>query len=160
MADALAIAAEIIKRPEIEGFRSKPYLCPAKVWTIGYGSTRDAAGKPVTANTPPVNETEATRLVIRDLGDAARTVDRLVTVYLTTNQKAALIDFVYNLGPGAFASSTLLKKLNASDYKGASEEFGKWVYSGGKVLNGLVNRRKIERDLFVKDMLPKDIKLV
>lgn len=81
-------------------------------------------------------------------------------VYLTANQKAALIDFVYNLGAGAFGSSTLLKKLNAGDYKGAADEFPKWVYAGGRVLGGLVNRRKIERDLFIKDTLPKDIKLV
>lgn len=157
MADALSMAADIIK--EFEGFSATPYQCPAKVWTIGYGSTRDLDGNAVSAKTPPVTRTQATSLLMRDISGAMRDVERRVQVYITAPQKAALISFVYNLGSGAFGGSTLLRKLNASDYKGAADEFPKWVYSAGKLLNGLVRRRNMERDIFLKDTLHKDVKL-
>ena len=62
----------------------------------------------------------------------------------------ALMSFVFNLGLGSFKSSTLRKKLNASDFEGAKAEFGRWVYAGGKVVQGLVNRRKEESEFFAR----------
>jgi lysozyme len=74
---------------------------------------------------------------------------KLVTYPINGNQFDALVDFSFNLGLGNLGSSTLLKKLNAGDVKGASEEFLRWDKAGGKVLAGLTRRRKAERDLFL-----------
>lgn len=76
-------------------------------------------------------------------------VSDLVKVPLNQNQFDALVSFAFNLGLGNLKSSTLLKKLNASDYIGASKEFERWNRAGGKVLNGLTRRRIAERDLFL-----------
>lgn len=73
-----------------------------------------------------------------------------VTVALNQNQFDALVSLTYNIGTGAFASSTLLKKLNAGDYKGAAAQFDVWNKAGGKRMQGLVNRRSTERKLFEK----------
>jgi lysozyme len=76
-------------------------------------------------------------------------VNKLVTYTINQNQFDALVDFSFNLGLGNLGSSTLLKKLNAGDIKGAAEEFLRWDKAGGKVLAGLTKRRKAERDLFL-----------
>ena len=133
---------------EFEGFVPHPYQDPAGVWTIGYGSTRDAQGQPVTAATRPVTEADAKVLVSRDLMAAAVAVAGNVHVALNADQRAALQDFVYNLGRGNFRSSTLLRKLNAGDFNGAAAEFDKWDMAGGKHLAGLLRRRQAETDLF------------
>ena len=75
---------------------------------------------------------------------------KYVSGTLTQNQFDALVSFCYNVGQSNLLSSTLLKKLNNKDYKGASNEFLKWNKSGGKVLQGLANRRKDEREVFLK----------
>jgi lysozyme len=133
---------------QFEGFRSAAYQDSVGVWTIGFGSTHDASGARVTADTPPVTEDEARALAKRDLLTAAAEVARDVTVQLDDNQTAALEDFIYNLGAGNFRSSTLLRKLNAGDYEGAAAEFDKWDMAGGRVLAGLLRRRQAETDLF------------
>jgi lysozyme len=76
---------------------------------------------------------------------------RYVTVQITVNQAVALADFIFNVGGGAFAKSTLLRKLNAEDCVGAADQFPRWNQSNGKVLPGLVTRRADERALFVAD---------
>jgi lysozyme len=76
-------------------------------------------------------------------------VHRLVTVPLTQLQFDALVSFAYNCGQGNLAKSTLLKKVNARDFAGAAQEFGKWVKAGGMTLKGLVRRRKYESRLFL-----------
>lgn len=126
-----------------EGFSATAYRCPANVWTIGVGHTNG-----VTEKSAPISEEEAMALLHEDLEEAASGVNRLVKVPLTQGQFDALVSFVFNLGAGSLASSTLLKKLNASDYLGAAEEFNRWVHGGGKVLPGLVRRRVEERALF------------
>jgi len=133
---------------EFEGFSAKPYQDPVGVWTIGYGSTRDANGHPITATTPVVTEGQAKALVTRDLMAAAQGVDSMVKVHLTDNERAALQDFTYNLGVGNLRTSTLLRKLNAGDLEGAAAEFVKWDMAGGKVLAGLLRRRQAETALF------------
>jgi lysozyme len=133
-----------------EGFESAPYLCPAKVPSIGYGSTRYANGTRVTLQDPHITKTQATQLVLDTLGEYEDAVNRYVKVTLTQNQFDALVDFAYNVGIGALQKSTLLQKLNSGDYTGASNEFGKWVHGGGAVLPGLVTRRKAEKTLFLK----------
>lgn len=135
---------------EFEGFSAKPYRDSAGVWTIGYGSTRDQLGHPVTAHTPLITKAIAEGLMRRDLTKAATEVSHDVHVPLTDEERAALIEFVYNVGSGAFAGSTLLRKLNAGDHDGAADQFARWNRAGGHVLAGLIRRRAAERAEFLK----------
>lgn len=132
-----------------EGFRSKPYLCPTGVPTIGYGSTFYPGGRKVSLQDKPVSESEATELLAVVLTKFESAVNDLVTATLTQNQFDALVSFVYNIGPGAFTKSTLRRKVNAdtSDPTIAAE-FAKWVNGGGKKLPGLVRRRADEAKLY------------
>lgn len=133
---------------EFEGFSAKPYLCPAKVPTIGYGSTRYADGTKVTLNDAPISKEQGDQLLLDTLGQYEDAVGRLAHVPLNQNQFDALVDFAYNCGVGNLEKSTLLKLLNAGDYKGAAVQFGVWVRGGGVELPGLVRRRAAERKLF------------
>jgi lysozyme len=126
-----------------EGLRTTAYQDSGGVWTIGYGHTADVkAGDTCT-------EQQATDWLTSDMAWAFDELARVVTVPCTDNQQAALADFVFNLGSGNFESSTLLRKLNAGDYDGAADEFPKWVYCDGVVLQGLVIRRDNEQQLFL-----------
>jgi lysozyme len=142
----IAVAARLAA--EFEGFSATPYLCPANVWTIGYGTTR-IQGEPVTATTSEVTHGQAEAYLQDDLAQAARDVDRLCRVPLTINHRAALVSFVYNLGAGALGRSTLLRVLNGENYADAAAQFDLWVMAGGKKLNGLVRRRAAEKALFL-----------
>jgi len=133
---------------QFEGWSAVPYQDPAGVWTIGYGSTRDLSGNPVTASTPALTTEQGQQLLIRDMTAAAQAVEQGVHVPLTDGQRAALVDFVYNLGAGNFNSSTLLKDINAGDMAGAAAQFDLWDHAGGKVLAGLLRRREAETALF------------
>jgi GH24 family phage-related lysozyme (muramidase) len=133
---------------DFEGFESKPYLDIVGVPTIGYGSTRYPSGKRVTINDPAISEGQAIALLQATLVEYENGVNQLAKVPLTQNQFDALTSFAYNLGVTAFASSTLLKKLNAKDYVGAANEFPKWNKAGGKVVAGLTRRRLAEQKLF------------
>jgi GH24 family phage-related lysozyme (muramidase) len=137
---------ELIRR--FEGFRSKAYRCPAGVWTIGYGSTRYADGTRVHQSDPPITEAQADEIMRATLGEYERAVDRYVSVFVNQNEFDALVDFAYNAGAKNLLNSTLLKKLNAGDRKGAAKEFERWVYADGQILGGLVRRRMAERVLF------------
>ena len=128
-----------------EGCRLKAYKCPRGVWTIGYGHTNNVRPDDV------ITQDEAEELLKRDLKVHEDNVKRVVKIALTQNQFDALVSFEYNVGYGAFANSTLLKLLNAGNYNGASKQFERWVYAGDRVLEGLVKRRKAERELFLSD---------
>ena len=136
------LAAQIAQ--PFEGFSATPYPDPAGVWTIGYGSTYDADGTPVTANTAPISQATALKLLELQLNQALATIRRDVRVPLTDEETAALEDFIYNVGAGNFAASTLLQDLNAGDYDAAAGQFERWDRAGGKVLAGLVRRRAAE----------------
>lgn len=140
-------AIELIK--EFEEFRAEAYLCPAKVPTIGYGSTKYADGTKVTLKDRAITEDEASRLLDVTLDEYEEVINAKVTVPLLQNHFDALVSFVYNVGKGAFKTSTLLKKLNAGDFDGAGKEFARWKKAGGKVLAGLVARRKAETEMFL-----------
>lgn len=128
-----------------ESLRLEAYLCPANVWTIGYGHT----GKDVVEGAE-ITEEEADELLVADLRRFEAVVSKVKSP-LTQSMYDALVSFVYNIGGGAFLNSTLLKKLALRDYEGAALEFGKWNKGGGRVLNGLVRRRQDEMELFLKD---------
>lgn len=125
-----------------EGLRLRAYRCPAGVATIGFGATRGVKmGQVITA--------EVAEQMLRD--DVARFDDELaglLKVPVTQGQWDALSSFVYNLGSGNLAGSTLLRKLNSGDSAGAAREFDRWVKADGKTLPGLVRRRAAERALF------------
>ena len=126
-----------------EGFRSDAYLCPAGVWTIGYGHTGDVEeGQSVT-------EEEAEELLLQDVAFAEDAVNSLVEVELSQQMFDALVCFVYNVGVGAFEQSTLLRLLNQGQKEEAAEQFLRWNKAGGKELAGLTRRREAERDLFL-----------
>lgn len=131
---------ELIKAHE--GYSEVRYICPAGLPTIGYGHT--GAG----VKLGRVTREQAEALLRSDVREAERAVLRLINVPLTNNQYAALVSFTFNLGSGALQRSTLRSKLNRAEYDGAANEFGKWVFAGGKRLKGLVNRREAERQLF------------
>jgi lysozyme len=147
MAD-LSIAAELCKR--FEGFRSKPYLCPANVATIGYGSTYYANGVKVTLNDVPTTQEEAHVLLMHELEHTYLPgVIRNCPVLLSDTRKLnAIVDFCYNLGTGRLQTSTLKRKINEQDWDAAKVELMKWNKGGGKVLTGLDKRRKAEIALF------------
>lgn len=128
---------------EFEGLRLKAYRDPVGVWTIGYGHTGGDV-KPGQV----ISQARAEQLLKGDTGWAQDAVRRSVKVPLSQGQFDALTSFTYNLGGGALASSTLVKKLNARDYAGAQKEFGRWVHAGGEVLAGLVRRRAAEAKMF------------
>jgi lysozyme len=127
---------------KFENLKLDAYLCPAGVWTIGYGHTRNV--KPDMR----ITKAEAERLFQEDVFDFKKSLEKLVKVDLTQSQYDALLSLVFNIGEKQFASSTLLKNLNSGNYKLASNEFSRWVYSKGKVLRGLERRRAIEKKLF------------
>jgi lysozyme len=143
----LELAAELCKR--FEGFRSKPYLCPANVATIGYGSTYYANGTKVTLNDPPMSEKEAHALLMAELEHTYLPgVLRNCPILLTDEKKCnAIVDFCYNLGTGRLQTSTLKRKINAQDWEGAKEQLMLWTKGGGKVLPGLLKRRQAECSL-------------
>ena len=131
-----------------EGFRAKPYRCPAGVPTIGYGTTRWPDGEAVSMDDPPITEEAASGLLRASMAKFAADVDRLVAVPLNEGERGALISFTYNLGAGALRQSTLLKKLNAGDRSGAAAEFHRWNRAGSSILEGLTRRRAEEEAMF------------
>lgn len=140
----LDIAAALCK--QFEGFRSKPYLCPAGVATIGYGSTYYGNGTKVSLSDAPISEPEASNLLLNELRHTYLPgVLRNCPVLATDEKKCnAIVDFCYNLGVGRLQTSTLKRKVNAQDWEGAKEQLMLWTKGGGRVLPGLLKRRTAE----------------
>lgn len=116
--------------------------------TIGYGHTSDGFMKVQRGLT--ITPAQAEAALEYDLNETAAKVDELVKVELTDNQFGALVSFAFNVGTGAFAKSTLLKKLNKGDYASVPSELARWTRNDGKVMQGLVNRRAAEAGLWAK----------
>ena len=132
-----------------EGLRLKPYLCSAKVPTIGHGSTFYENNKKVLMSDPPITKQLAEELLQLSADRFARKVINLVKKPITQNQLNALTSFAYNLGSGALASSTLLKKVNVNPNDVTiRNEFLRWNKANGVALKGLTNRRIKEADLY------------
>lgn len=126
-----------------ESLRLEAYKDSVGVWTIGYGHTSGVyEGMKIT-------EAQAEAYLRADLSTAENAVNTKVTYSIVQHQFDALVSFTFNVGTGNFGGSTLLKKLNAGDVSGAADQFDVWIYAGGKVLNGLVNRRAAEKELFL-----------
>src|ERR1700722_5665933 len=135
-------AAGIALIKNYEGLHLTPYLCPAKVWTIGYGHSRTVrAGMKITPD-------QADQLLDDDLRLAERAVQRLVTVPLNDNQFSALVSFAYNVGIANFESSPLLALLNRGWYEQVPAQLTRWDRGGGEPLGGLARRRAAEARLW------------
>lgn len=136
---ALAIASALVAAHE--GRSLVAYVDPVGIPTICEGIT---AGVRLGDRATPQ---QCDALLEIEVRRSLSSVERLATVQMPDTRKAALASFVYNVGETQFSRSTLLRKLNAGDAKGACAELSRWVYAGGKVYKGLVNRRKAEREL-------------
>lgn len=132
-----------------EAFHAEAYKREnEQYWTIGYGHYGSDV-KPGMV----ITEEEARKLLRQDIAEAENAVNKNVKVPISQNMFDALVSFTFNVGTGAFQESTLLKKLNAGDYKGAQQEFYKWTKDdSGKVLGGLVHRREKEAEMFGTDI--------
>jgi lysozyme len=127
-----------------EGCKLKAYQDGGGVWTIGYGHTGGV--KPNSR----ITQEEADSLFRLDIGYAVKCVNDH-TLSCTQNQFDALVDFVFNVGPSQFLTSHLLSYHNRGEYEKAAAEFPKWKYDNGKVVDGLINRRKRERELYARE---------
>ena len=125
-----------------EGFEDTAYLCPANVWTIGYGRTKNVK------EGDRITEPQAERDLEEELQEFGAQVLGVVDVSLLQNEFDALTSWTYNLGVGNLSSSTLLKKLNAGDKDSVPSEMLRWNKAAGKVLAGLTARRQAEADLW------------
>ena len=131
-----------------EGFEScrlSAYQDSKGVWTNGWGHT----GPDVYEGCPDIDQPTAQFNLKHDTARAELAVNQGCNVPVTQNEFDAMVDFTFNVGWTAFMNSTLLKRLNALDNAGAATEFQAWVYSGGKMLNGLKRRRDAEARLFL-----------
>lgn len=132
---------------DFEGFSSKPYLCPAKLATIGYGNTFYSNGKKVTMLDKPITKDQAFEMFKEIADKFAKRVSSVVTAPLNQNQFNSLVSFAYNCGVANLMNSTLLKKVNANHNDPAIRtEFLKWDKVGTKKLAGLTKRRIYEAD--------------
>lgn len=128
---------------EVESVELKAYLDGGGVWTNGVGHTG-----PDVHEGQVVDEAQVDAWLKEDVLEAEDAVNRGVKVSLSQNQFDALVSFTFNVGVSAFLNSTLLRKLNASDYEGAKNELSRWVRDNGKIVKGLVNRRLKEQKLY------------
>lgn len=136
-----AAGLALIKRAE--SFAANPYRCPAGKLTIGYGHVLSMQDRII----PPITVEQADALLASDLSWVEEDLNAL-PVPLTQGQFDALASLTYNIGRGAFAGSTLKKRLLAHDMTGAADQFPRWVRVDGKVQLGLVNRRIEELRMF------------
>lgn len=158
-AEARAEALAIV-RPIAAGFegmhrrlpdgRIGPYLCPAGYWTIGRGATHYADGRPVGPDDPPISEEAAERLF--DLMLPVYMDDALAlspTLIRWPRRLAGITDFCFNCGRARYKASTLRRRVAEEDWQGAHDEMLKWTRGGGRVLPGLVRRRRVVAPLML-----------
>jgi lysozyme len=132
-----------------EGLSLTPYLCSAKVPTIGYGNCYYPNSKKVTMLDKAITKKEAFEMFKIIADQFSIKVSKLITSNVNQNQSNALVSFAYNIGVNGFSKSTLLKKVNFNpDDLSIKNEFLKWNKAGGKIIKGLTTRREIESDLY------------
>ncbi|MFZ9066242.1 MAG: lysozyme [bacterium] len=139
-AEALDFAADLCIR--FEGFSPVEYLCPAGVKTIGYGTTTNYPVGPIT-------EAQGRDLLYRDLSYVLPSVLALCPV-LDGFRLSAVLSWTYNLGVGRLRASTMRKRINEGDWESAAREMKRWNRANGRILRGLVIRRQVEAELFLR----------
>jgi|TARA_R100001440_G_scaffold42429_1_gene62157 lysozyme len=127
---------------KFEGCELEAYLCPAGVWTIGYGHTKDVK------EGDKINRDEADYLLQEEMIEYESYINDFVEVPLEQNQFDALCSWVYNLGPTNLKNSTMLRVLNEEKYADVPQEIKRWNKAGGEVLDGLIKRREAEAKMF------------
>jgi lysozyme len=127
---------------QFEGLRLTAYLCPAKVWTIGYGSTGSHVNAGMT-----ITEQQAEALLRRDLARFEAAVAKAAP-NASPSQFDAMVSLAFNIGTEAFRGSTLLRLHKAGNHSAARAQFARWNRAGGKVLAGLTRRRAAEAELY------------
>lgn len=138
-------AYQLIK--QFEGLRLEAYLCPAGIWTIGYGHTSDVSPNSF------ITIQEADEYLHRDVASVEMQLNKL-NLSLSQCQWDAIVSFVFNVGIGNFKASTLLAKIRINpDDNSIMDEFLRWVYANGKVMRGLQKRRLAEMKLYFSDKL-------
>jgi lysozyme len=161
---AIQLAAKLATRPGFDCLHDpnprtnliEAYYDPVGYPTQGYGRCMSWKRYSPLTQFAPITQDTALQWLYDDLAKAERDIDRLLAgVELTPPAKAALIDFVFNLGPVALANSTLLRLIKARDFVSAGEQFGRWVYGKKQdgtrvVLPGLVKRRAAEKQLWIE----------
>ena len=140
---------------EFESFENAPYLDSARVWTIGYGSTYYPNGKPVTGRDKPITreyaETIQRNVISKDFEPVINELleKQIASGFVNQNMYDAILSLTYNIGVNGFRRSSVLRLLKQGDKQNAADAFLLWNKADGKVLKGLVNRRKKERELFL-----------
>lgn len=149
MGTAIEIALKLCRT--FEGFYSKPYLCPASVATIGYGTTYYEDGRKVTLKDKPIDRTRAEELLTLQLTTIYMAGVLKCSPMLAAHPSAlgALTSFAYNLGVPRYRGSTLRKRVEAEDWERAQVEILKWNRAGGRVMKGLQRRRLVESAFLV-----------
>lgn len=146
MKKALSTAVALCKH--FEGLYLKPYLCPAGLATIGWGTVWKPDGSKVTMDDPPITADVAELWLIQQLQRECLPAAVRMTPGLAGNEEAlgAIADFIYNLGASRYKNSTLRRRLNAREWDEARHEIRRWVRANGRVLRGLVRRREAEAE--------------
>lgn len=130
---------------DFEGLRLYAYLCPAGVWTIGYGHTGEGVRPGMS-----IKLSEAEALLKSDVEAVEQAITPLIKVQLNTNQFGALVCFAFNIGMAAFARSTLLARLNRGEFAAIPNELRRWSHARGIKLPGLVRHREAETALWCR----------
>ena len=142
-------ALNLIKK--FEGLELTSYPDTGGIWTIGYGNTINKDTGQAIKQGDKIDIATAERWLKQDVAEREKKIKALIKVPVTANMMAAMISLAYNIGTGAFASSTLLSLLNSgADKKLVADQFLRWNKVQGKEVKGLTNRRKLERELFLK----------
>jgi lysozyme len=137
---------DLIKR--WEGCKLKSYKCPAGVWTVGYGLTTSAGFIEVGPDTE-ITQAEADWYLQQVVDKFASKIRPLITAPITENQFGAFVSLAYNIGVGGFAKSSALRRFNEGNVMEVPAAFRMWKKAGGKVSQGLINRREAEIKLFL-----------
>jgi len=135
---------------ELEGFRPNVYFDSAHLPTIGYGTLIDSQEEKKYLNTP-ITEEEATNFLLRDISHVEQLLPFAITSHINQNQYDAIVSFTYNVGINNLRKSSLLKIVNKSpDDREIYNQFMRWIYAGGKPIDGLASRRRKEAELYFK----------
>lgn len=130
---------------QFEGLRLTSYQCEAGVWTVGYGTTGAEVGPNLT-----ITKQQAEEFLLHTLNYFEKSVSELIKIKVSQSEFDALVSFTYNIGVSAFKQSTLLKLLNDNVERSlVASELLKWTKVNGKVNEGLLNRRRQEKQLFL-----------
>ncbi len=134
---------------QYEGCKLTAYQDIVGIWTIGYGTTTAANLGIIPCKGLTITQERAEELLKQGVDKFAAQVDAMITAKINQNERGACVCLAYNIGPGAFSKSTVLRELNAGNKDKAAAAFKMWNKAGGKVVKGLANRREAEIKLFL-----------